>query len=101
MTHTTEGSRPGTQSARGSSRSLSPPEFKPLPVSADDKEEYEYLLAERAAIYVEQGLSDSKADALALDDFGCVEFWQYVNQLDEWIAEKHLLNGVSELSSVN
>ncbi len=58
--------------------------FVPLPVSDADREEYDYLLQERAGIYDEQGLSESKAMEQALNDLGCIEFWQYVKQVNEW-----------------
>ncbi len=50
-----------------------------MPVISDDsRAQYEYELTERAGAYMDAGFSDVEADALALEDVGCVEFWDYL-----------------------
>jgi hypothetical protein len=62
--------------------------FVPREINDEDQEEYKFLLIERAAYYSEQGLSDDVADKLALDDFGCIEFWQYLEQVNRWCDDR-------------
>jgi hypothetical protein len=53
--------------------------FTNFEISDDEREEYEHTLLERAGAYMDEGYSEKEADHFALDDTGCVEFWQYVN----------------------
>jgi len=54
-----------------------------MPVISDEsRAQYEYELTERAGAYMDAGFSDVEADALALDDLGCVEFWDYLQGTD-------------------
>ncbi len=47
-------------------------------VSEASRAQYEYELTERAGSYMDAGLAQTEADARALEDFGCVEFWDYL-----------------------
>jgi hypothetical protein len=64
------GEPPSAAVRRFSSAALRPPA-----ISAERREEYEYELMERAGFYMDGGLSQAEADRLALDDLGCVEYW--------------------------
>ncbi len=44
----------------------------------DERAEYQYELTERAGRYMDAGMTEQEADRLALDDLGCVEFWDYL-----------------------
>jgi hypothetical protein len=48
-------------------------------ILAESRAQYDYELLERAGRLMDDGLSQSEADALALDAMGCVEFWEYAS----------------------
>jgi hypothetical protein len=51
-----------------------------MPVISDEsRAQYEYELTERAGAYMDAGMSEQEADRLALDDLGCLEFWDFLN----------------------
>jgi hypothetical protein len=47
-------------------------------ISDESQAQYEYELTERAGHYMDAGMTEQDADRLALDDLGCVEFWDYL-----------------------
>jgi hypothetical protein len=49
------------------------------PISAESRAQYDYELLECAGRLMDDGRSQSEADALALDAMGCVEFWEYAS----------------------
>ena len=50
-----------------------------MPVISDEsRAQYQYELTERAGAYMDAGMSEQEADRLALDDLGCLEFWDYL-----------------------
>ncbi len=59
--------------------------FNALPVSDEDRAEYELELNEQAGRYMDAGLSEQEASARAFDDLGCLEFWRYVRQVNAWV----------------
>jgi hypothetical protein len=48
-------------------------------ISAEVRARYKRELAERARHYITSGILREEADRLALDDLGCVEFWDFMN----------------------
>ena len=54
--------------------------YKPPYVSAEAKEQYQFELLERAGSYMDAGVPEAQADAYALDDLGCVEYWDYIRR---------------------
>jgi hypothetical protein len=51
-----------------------------MPVISDEsRAQYEYELTERAGRYMDSGFSDVEADTLAIQDLGCLEFWDFLN----------------------
>jgi hypothetical protein len=50
-----------------------------MPVISDEsRAQYEYELTERAGAFMDAGLSEVEADARAVSDLGCIEFWDYL-----------------------
>jgi hypothetical protein len=67
-------------------------------VSDEARAEYEYELIELAGRYMEgdEDMSTAQADRLALDDMGCVEFWDLAREREGNAAAR--VNNCSQLS---
>ncbi len=47
-------------------------------ISDESRALYKHELTERAGLYMDAGLPEAEADARAVADLGCVEFWNYL-----------------------
>lgn len=69
-------------------KSAPPLEFKAQSISDEDTEDYNFLLLETSGRYMDMGLNQEEADRLVFDDLGCIEFWQYVKQINGRLEDR-------------
>ena len=58
--------------------------------SAEDRAEYDYLLAERAGLLMDSGAGQAEADALAAGELGCFDFWHYARSVNAWVGAREV-----------
>lgn len=53
-----------------------------FPVTDGEMEEYRIEFLERAGRHMDEGISQEEADRLALDEMGCIEYWQHARKVN-------------------